>query len=47
VVGQRGVPAPARDRVAVTKSEKKLRLVRPWKKTYFEILRSKLKWGER
>jgi NAD+ kinase len=45
--GQIGVQLHAGDRVAVTKSDKKLRLVRPWKKTYFEILRSKLKWGER
>jgi len=35
------------DRVAVSKANQKLRLVRPARKTYLEILRKKLKWGER
>jgi NAD+ kinase len=45
--GQVGVHLKNGDRVSVVKSQNKLRLVRPSKKTYFEILRSKLKWGER
>lgn len=45
--GQVGVQLHGGDRVALTKAPNKLRLVRPSKKTYFEILRNKLKWGER
>ncbi len=45
--GQVGVELTRGDRVAVRKADTKLRLVRPQRKTYFEILRSKLKWGER
>jgi NAD+ kinase len=45
--GQVGVQLHAGDRVAVTRAPSKLRLVRPSRKTYFEILRKKLKWGER
>ena len=45
--GQVGFELKAGDRVAVTKAPKKLRLVRPARRTYFEILRNKLKWGER
>ena len=42
-----GVELKRGDRVAVHKASNKLRLVRPARKTYFEILRNKLKWGER
>lgn len=45
--GQTGVQLGPNDRVAVTKSEHKVKLVRPTDKSYFEILRSKLRWGER
>ena len=45
--GQTGVQLGSKDRVAVTKSAHKVKLVRPMDKTYFEILRSKLRWGER
>ena len=45
--GQIGVELLAQDRVQITGSPQKLRLVRPQRKTYFEILRTKLKWGER
>lgn len=45
--GQVGVELQPGDRAAVSKARHKLRLVRPPRKTYFEILRSKLKWGER
>jgi len=45
--GQVGVELLHGDRVVVTQASTKLRLVRPARKTYFEILRNKLKWGER
>ena len=35
------------DRIVVRKAAEKLRLVIPSKKTYYQVLRSKLKWGER
>ncbi len=35
------------DRATLRKAPQKARLVRPPRKTYFEILHSKLKWGER
>ena len=45
--GQVGVELRPGDRIAVSRAPNKLRLVRPAKKTFFEILHSKLKWGER
>lgn len=45
--GQVGVKLGAGDRVVIRKAATRLRLVRPLRKTYFEILRNKLKWGER
>ncbi|HTU36130.1 MAG TPA: NAD(+)/NADH kinase [Candidatus Acidoferrum sp.] len=45
--GQTGAQLGLNHRVIVTRSESKVRLVRPTGKTYFEILRSKLRWGER
>lgn len=45
--GQTGTQIGLNHRVTVTKSASKVRLVRPRDKTYFEILRSKLRWGER
>lgn len=45
--GQVGVELKHEDRVVVTQAATRLRLVRPARKTYFEILRNKLKWGER
>jgi len=45
--GQVGVELRRDDRVGITRASNKLRLVRPARKTYFEILRNKLKWGER
>ncbi len=47
VDGQVGVELHAGDRVKIRKAATRLKLVRPLRKTYFEILRSKLKWGER
>ncbi len=45
--GQTGFQLKANDRVTITKSANRVTLVRPPNKTYFEILRSKLRWGER
>jgi len=45
--GQTGAQLGLNHRVTITKAESKVRLVRPRDKTYFEILRSKLRWGER
>jgi NAD+ kinase len=45
--GQVGVELQAADHISITKAANPLRLVRPARKTYFEILRNKLKWGER
>jgi NAD+ kinase len=45
--GQVGIELDQDDHIVVQKAPEKLYLVRPAKKTYFEILRRKLKWGER
>src|SRR3984885_4498652 len=45
--GQIGFQLKPRDRVRITKSKSRVALVRPPLKTYFEVVRSKLKWGER
>jgi len=45
--GQIGLQLEPADRVVITKSENRVVCVRPPQKTYFEILRSKLRWGER
>jgi NAD+ kinase len=45
--GQVGYQLEPMDRVTITKSASKVVLVRPPNKSYFEILRSKLRWGER
>lgn len=44
--GQIGVPLQTGDRVCITRAPERLKLIQPPNKTYFEILRSKLKWGE-
>jgi NAD+ kinase len=44
--GQTGIPMQAGDRVLMKRAAEKLKLIQPPKKSYFEILRSKLKWGE-
>jgi NAD+ kinase len=44
--GQTGVPLQAGDRVRITRAAERLKLIHPPNKTYFEILRNKLKWGE-
>jgi NAD+ kinase len=45
--GQSTVPIHAGDEIIVTRAAKPLRLVRPSTRSYFEVLRTKLKWGER
>lgn len=45
--GQIGFQLEPRDRVAITKSKYKVQFVSPPRLTYYEILRSKLRWGER
>jgi len=45
--GQTGIQLEPDDRVAVTKSSNRVALIRPPEKTYFEVLRNKLRWGER
>jgi NAD+ kinase len=44
--GQRGFAFGSRDRVVVTRSHRTLRLVRAPGRDYYEVLRTKLKWGE-
>lgn len=45
--GQVGVELEPADHVVIVRAPHSLRLVRPARHTYFEILRTKLKWGER
>lgn len=44
--GQEGLPIGERDRVCVRKSDQTVMLVQSPNKNYFDVLRSKLKWGE-
>jgi len=44
--GQEGLPIGERDRVCVRKSDHAVLLVQSPNKNYFDVLRSKLKWGE-
>jgi NAD+ kinase len=45
--GQIGIQLLPADALVIRKSSSKVVLVQPPRKTYFEILRSKLRWGER
>ncbi len=45
--GQIGFELKAGDAVTVQRAERPLRIVKPSTRSYFEILRTKLKWGER
>ena len=45
--GQEGYELHAGDEVTVRRADSPLRLVKPTLRSYFEILRTKLKWGER
>ena len=44
--GQRGIPLQPTDGVRISRAKELLKLIQPPKKSYFEILRNKLKWGE-
>jgi NAD+ kinase len=44
--GQTGIPMEAEDQVHMKRAPERLKLIQPPKKSYYEILRSKLKWGE-
>lgn len=44
--GQEGIPLDEADRVCVRKSEHRVLLVQSADKNYFDVLRTKLKWGE-
>ncbi len=45
--GQAGFQLQAGDEIAVQRAEQPLRLIKPSTRSYFEVLRTKLKWGER
>jgi NAD+ kinase len=45
--GQSGHALQANDVIEIRRAERPLRLMRAGKRTYFEVLRQKLKWGER
>jgi NAD+ kinase len=44
--GQKGIPLQATDRVRVSRAQQLLKLIQTPNKSYFKILRNKLKWGE-
>jgi NAD+ kinase len=44
--GQIGVAMQGGDRIRITRAPERLKLIHPPNKSYFEILRNKLKWGE-
>jgi NAD+ kinase len=44
--GQQGFPLAPQDTVTVTRSAHTIRLVKAPERDYFEVLRTKLKWGE-
>jgi NAD+ kinase len=45
--GQLGHPLPVNRIVRITRADQPLRLVRPTTRSYFDVLRQKLKWAER
>ena len=45
--GQSGHPLQPDDVIEIRRAERPLRLVRAAKRTYFEVLRQKLKWSQR
>ena len=45
--GQSGHPLQGNDDICITRAERRLRLVRASTRTYFDVLRQKLKWSER
>lgn len=47
VDGQTGFALSEGDEIAITKAERPIRLIRATSRSYFEVLRQKLKWNER
>ena len=45
--GQTGFGLHENDQLTITKSDRPLRLIRSTTRSYFEVLRQKLKWNER
>jgi NAD+ kinase len=45
--GQSGHPMEPDDVIRVRRADRRLRVVRPLRRTYFDVLRQKLKWSER
>src|SRR5262245_59202194 len=45
--GQAGFQLQAGDEIRICRAERTLRLIRPATRSYFSVLREKLKWGER
>jgi NAD+ kinase len=45
--GQAGFELKAGDEIRISRADRMLRLIRPSTRSYFEVLREKLKWGER
>jgi NAD+ kinase len=45
--GQSAFPVHPGDEISVSRAAKPLRLIHPTTRSYFEVLRTKLKWGER
>ena len=45
--GQSGLQIEADDEITVGRADTPLRLIKPSTRSYFEVLRTKLKWGER
>jgi len=45
--GQAGLQLRAGDEIRICRADQPLRLIRPSTRSYFEVLRQKLKWGER
>jgi NAD+ kinase len=45
--GQAGFQLSAGDEIHIRRADEPLRLIRPSTRSYFEVLRQKLKWGER
>lgn len=44
--GQTGIPMHSEDKVRIRRAAQRLKLIQPPRKSYFAILRNKLKWGE-
>jgi len=44
--GQKGLLMQSEDRVLIVQAKERLKLIQPHRKSYYQILRNKLKWGE-